>query len=79
MITEGFLMLPPTRKQRKLERAVERLTVDGVPPTLGELAKELGVTDGAVRQLIAGLCVRGRARKVWHMPHTLELIKAPSA
>ena len=70
-------MFPPTTKQRKLERIIERLTAanDGVPPSLTELAAELGVTYAAARGLSNRLCARGRARKQFAMPRTLELIR----
>jgi Mn-dependent DtxR family transcriptional regulator len=68
-------MFPPTAKQRKLEHIIERLTVDGVPPSLTEIAAELGVTYAAARELSNRLCARGRARKQFRMPRTLELIR----
>jgi hypothetical protein len=75
-------MLPPTIKQRKLERLIEELTAknDGVSPSFEELAEVLGVTYGAARALCNRLIARGRARKQFAMPRTLELIKeGPSA
>ena len=70
-------MRPPTRKQRKLEHVIERLTVDGVPPSYVELAAEMGVTHGSIRALVVGLCERGRVRRVPGKPRTLELVRPP--
>ena len=68
-------MHPPTKKQRRLEHAVEELTVDGVPPSYEELGQVLGLSVGAVRSLVIGLCARGRARVLPRQGRTLELIK----
>ena len=42
-------MHPPTKRQRQLEHAIEKLTVDGVSPSYDELASELGITRSAAR------------------------------
>jgi hypothetical protein len=75
-------MFPPTTRQRKFERVIERLTAanDGVPPSYKEIATELGVTYAAARAMSERICARGRARKQPGMPRTFELIKeAPQA
>ena len=70
-------MFPPTTKQRNLERVIERMTAanDGVPPTFEEIAAEMGVTYAAARALSNRLIARGRARRQFAMPRTLELIR----
>jgi hypothetical protein len=63
-------------KQRKLEHVIKKLTDanDGVPPSFKEIAAELDVTVGAVRNMSDRLCARGRARKQYRMARTIELI-----
>lgn len=68
-------MQPPTKKQRKLEHAIDKLTVDGVRPSYGELAAELKVTTGAIRSLVMGLHKRGRIHWIPRAPRSLEPIK----
>lgn len=69
------MMTPPTKRQRQLEQAIVKLTVDGVAPSYDELAAELGITRGAARMLALGLCERGRIRRMPGRPRSLELVK----
>lgn len=69
------MMYPPTKQQRKLEKAIAELTVDGISPSYDELAAALGLSVGAVRSLAMGLVKRGRARRLHGQPRSLELIK----
>lgn len=52
-------MTPPTRLQRAVLDSIRRLTVDGVPPSIDELAEDLGCRS---RGTIHGLLVRMRER-----------------
>ena len=67
-------MTPPTKRQRQCERAIVKLTVDGVPPTYDELAVELGITRGAARMLAIGLQKRGRISIAPGAARSIELL-----
>jgi SOS-response transcriptional repressor LexA len=54
-------MMPPvTRRQADLIAAIRRLTIDGVPPSIGELCGALGLKGrGNVHNLLTSLRRRG--------------------
>jgi DNA-binding MarR family transcriptional regulator len=55
----------PTESQKRLLTTIRRLTKKsgGVPPSLNELADELGVTTGTVKQVVWRMRQRG-----WILP-----------
>lgn len=55
----------PTASQKRFLRTIQKLTRQsgGVPPTLNEIARALGVTKGTVSQLVRRMRERG-----WILP-----------
>jgi len=68
---------PPTKGLQRLEAAFKLLTAanDGIPPTYAELARAMGITHGAVVQLVKRGIVRGRLHHLPNKPRTLQLVQ----
>jgi hypothetical protein len=65
-----------TGPQRRMKDTIRRLTVDGVPPTISELAAALGKPGrGWVHDLVMQLIERGHAEHLPHKRRSLRLIE----
>ena len=65
-----------TRRQQEILDAITELTKQlGHSPTYVELSSHLGVTPGAVVQGVQRLMLRGRLRRLPHVPRSFEVVK----
>lgn len=68
-------MIPPTPQMAETLVAIRRLTVDGVPPSLDELARELGrVSRGSLHSLLASMRDRGLIRWADRRARSLQIV-----
>jgi SOS-response transcriptional repressor LexA len=67
---------PLTPRQQQFLAAIERLTATrGFPPTLRELAAELGVHESRSLQLARNLVRRGHVARDYRVPRSIRVVK----
>ena len=68
---------PPTPGLQRLEAVLREMTAanNGIPPTYAELARGMGVTHGAVVQLVKRGVARGRLQHLPNASRTLQIVQ----
>ena len=69
-------MLPPTAKQRRVERFLLQYIADhdGVSPTIQEIADAMQMSLSGAHGLLERLQARGRIRRMPGMARTVEVV-----
>jgi len=71
-------MVALTPRQRECLDVIQRLSLDGVPPSFREIGDALGVSGSGVHRLVHGLAERGAIHFRPDRPRSIEVVRKAS-